>query len=72
MQASEFKGYLKVYLTVETDLKPQASLASCYSMECVKEQLVQSCEAGEQSEYIDCRVILECMDIEVRQTEYWI
>ncbi len=36
-----------------------ANLASCYSMKCVKEQL-----------YIDCALILECVDHEVHQTAY--
>ena len=52
---------------MECARKFQVSLASCYSMECTKEQLIESCEAGEQPVYIDCRLLLECTDLEVRQ-----
>ena len=39
-------------------------------MECLKEQLIQSCEAEEQPEYIDCVTILECIGLEVQQSAY--
>jgi hypothetical protein len=47
-----------------------ASLASCYTMECLKEQLIQSCEVEETPKYIDCVTIFECIDLEVQQTEH--
>lgn len=47
-------------------------MAGCWTMECVKEQLIQSCsvEFEQQPEYIDCSTILSCINMTELQSDY--
>jgi hypothetical protein len=44
-------------------------MAGCWTMECVKQQLIDSCEAWEEPEYIDCNTILRCINITETQSD---
>ncbi len=45
-------------------------MAGCWTMECVKGHLIETCNAEEQPAYIDCNTILRCINITETQADH--
>jgi hypothetical protein len=44
-------------------------MAGCWTMECVKGQLIEDCEAWVKPSYIDCNTILQCINVTEIQSD---